>query len=138
MKKFIGFYITILSALASLVGVAAYAVNCRTNYFLSQGMSPAVMGGAIAAVAVQIVYLIATKNGHQTWTDLLAVVPPVLMVVATVTLLSVRVNGIAAIMTFESNAQNLSDLSSAIVAIAACAAAIVVGVLASFFDTVRE
>ena len=131
MKKFIGFYITILSAIASVVGAAAYAVNCRTNYFLSQGMNPAVMGCAIAAVAVQIVYLIVTKNGHQTWTDLL-------MVVATVTLLSVRVNGIAAIMTFESNAQNLSDLSSAIVAIAACAAAIVVGVLASFFDTVRE
>ena len=138
MKKSIGFYLTILSAIAGVVGAAAYAVNCGTNYFLSLGVNPTVMGCIVVAIVLQAAYILLTWKGHKIWSDVLAVIPPVLLIVATVTLVGVRVNGIAAIMTFESNAQNLADMSSAIVAIAAGVIATLIGVLASFFDTVKE
>lgn len=138
MKKSIGFFMTILSAAAAAVGAVAYFMNCRTNYFINLGVNPVVMGCAVAAIVLQIVYIVVTQKGHQLWNDVLAVIPPVLLIVATITLVSARVNGIAAIMTFENNAQNMADLTSAIVGIAACLIAAVVGIVASFFDTVKE
>lgn len=138
MKKSIGFFMTILSAAAAAVGAVAYFMNCRTNYFINLGVNPVVMGCAVAAIVLQIVYIVVTQKGHQLWNDVLAVIPPVLLIVATITLVSARVNGIAAIMTFENNAQNMADLTSAIVGIAACLIAAVIGIVASFFDTVKE
>ena len=138
MKKSIGFFMTILSAAAAVVGAVAYFMNCQTNYFINLGVNPVVMGCVVAAIVLQIVYIAVTQKGRQMWTDALAVLPPVLMIVATVTLAGTRINGIAAIMTFENNAQNMADLSSAIVGIAACLIAVIIGVAASFFGTVKE
>ena len=138
MKKSIGFFRAILSAAAAAVGAAAYFMNCRTSYFINLGVDPVVMGCAVAAILCQVVYLVVTRNGHALWSDALAVASPVLLIVAAVTLVGSRINGIAAIMTFENNAQNMADLTSAIVGIAACLIAAIVGIAASFFDTVKE
>lgn len=138
MKKSIGFYLTILSALAAFVAAAAYVVNCNTDYFIGLGVSPVVMCCLIAAIALQIAYLILTRNGHRMWNDILAVLPPVLLIEAVVTLINVRTNSFAAIMTFENNARNMADMTSAIVSIAACVMAVLISILASFFDTVKE
>ena len=124
MKKSVGFFMTILSAAAAAVGAAAYFMNCRTNYFINLGIDPVVMGCAVCAIVLQAAYIIVTQKGNQLWTDILAVLPPVLLIVAT--------------MTFENNAQNMADLTSAIVGIAACLIATIVGIAASFFDTVKE
>ena len=138
MKKSAGFFMTVLSAAAAAVGAAAYFLNCRTNYFVNLGVNPVVMGCAIAAILCQVVYLVATRKGHALWSDVLAVLPPVLLMAAAITLAGARVNGIAAIMTFENNAQNMADLTSAIGGIAACLAAAVTGIIAAFFDTVKD
>lgn len=138
MKKSAGFYMTILSAAAAVVGAAAYFMNCRTSYFVNLGLNPVVMGCAVAAILCQAAYLAVTQKGHALWSDVLAVLPPVLLMVAAITLVSTRVNGIAAIMTFENNAQNMADLTSAIVGIAGCLIAAVAGMIAAFFDTVKE
>jgi hypothetical protein len=53
---------------------------------------------------------------------------------ALLTLVNSRVNGIAAIMTFENNAANMADLQSALVAIGALAAAALLACLAAFFS----
>ena len=127
MKKSAGFFMTIISAAAAVVGAVAYFVNCRTNYFVNLGLNPVVMGCAVAAILCQVVYLVVTRNGHALWSDILTVAAPALLMVAAITLVGARVTGIAAIMTFENNAQNMADLSSAIV-----------GIAASFFDTVKE
>ena len=124
MKKSVGFFMTILSAAAAAVGAAAYFMNCRTNYFINLGIDPVVMGCAVCAIVLQAAYIIVTQKGNQLWTDILAVLPPVLLIVATITL--------------ENNAQNMADLTSAIVGIAACLIATIVGIAASFFDTVKE
>lgn len=138
MKKSAGFFMTVISAAAAVVGAAAYFVNCRTNYFVNLGLNPVVMGCAVAAILCQVVYLVVTRNGHALWSDILAVAAPALLMVAAITLVGARVTGIAAIMTFENNAQNMADLTSAIVGIAGCLIGSVAGIAASFFDTVKE
>ena len=114
-------------------------MNCKTNYFINLGVNPVVMGCLIVAILLQCLYGgVATRQGHALWSDMLAVISPVLLIVAAITLAGSRINGIAAIMTFENSAQNMADLASAIVGIAACLIAAVVGIVASFFDTVKE
>lgn len=51
---------------------------------------------------------------------------------------NVRVNGIAAVMTFENNARNMADLTSAIVGIAGCLVAAIVSIVSAFFDVSKE
>lgn len=139
MKKLTGgFYLTILSAIAAIVGLTSYLVNCGTDYFMNLGVSPVVAGCVGAAIVIQIVYVIAAQKGQKPWMDILPVVSSVLLVVAVVMFLSVRVNGIASIMTFENNAQTMSDLTSAIVGIACCLAAAVVSIISSFFDIRKD
>lgn len=138
MKKSVGFFLTVISAAAAVVGAAAYFMNCKTDYFINLGVNPVVMGCAVAAIVLQVVYIAATQKGHALWSDALAVIPPVLLIIATITLVGARVGSIASIMTFENNAQNMADLTSAIVGVAACLIAAVVGIAASFFDTVKE
>lgn len=137
MKKSVGFFMTALSAVAAAVGAVAYFMNSKTNYFINLGVNPVVMGCVAAAILLQIFYLVVTGRGHQMWSDVLAVLPPALLMVSTITLAGTRISGIASIMTFENNAQNMADLTSAIVSIAACLIAAVIGIAASFFDTVK-
>ena len=138
MKKDIGLYLTSLSAVAAVVCVTAYVVNCGTDYFVNLGMDPAVLICAIAAIILEVVYLIVTRKGYKVWSDVLPVLAPVLLIVATLLIVNVRVNGIAAIMTFEGNAQTMADLTSALVGIIAGLIATIAGIIASFFDTVKE
>jgi len=138
MKKSVGFFMTILSAAAAVVGAAAYFMNSKTNYFINLGLDPVVMGCIAAAVLLQVVYIVVTQKGHQLWSDVLAVLCPALLMVATIILTGTRISPIASIMTFENNAQNMADLTSAIVSIAACLIAVIIGIAASFFDTVKE
>lgn len=138
MKKAIGLYLTSLSAVAAVVCVTAYVVNCGTDYFVNLGMNPAVLICTIAAIILEVVYLIVTRKGYKVWSDVLPVLAPVLLIVATLLIVNVRVNGIAAIMTFEGNAQTMADLTSALVGIIAGLIATIAGIIASFFDTVKE
>lgn len=138
MKKSIGFYATILSAAAAAVGAIAYVINCGTDYFVNLGMNPVILGCIIAAVVVDVLYIVVTQNGHQMWSDIFPVAASVLLMVATLLFVGARVNGIASIMTFEGNAKTMADLTSAIVGIAGCLIATIVGVVASFFDTVKD
>ena len=62
----------------------------------------------------------------------------VTITVALAYFIQARVNGIAAIMTFTNNAQNMKDLSSAIVAIAALAIAMILNMVASFFAVHKD
>lgn len=138
MKKAIGLYLTSLSAVAAVVCVTAYVFNCGTDYFANLGMDSAVLICAIAAIILEVVYLIVTRKGYKVWSDVLPVLAPVLLIVATLLIVNVRVNGIAAIMTFEGNAQTMADLTSALVSIIAGLIATIAGIIASFFDTVKE
>ena len=138
MKKSLGLYLTALAAIAAVVSIAAYVVNCGTDYFMSLGTDPAVLGCIIAAIAADVVYIAVTWKGHRMWSDILPVAAPALLTAAVLLFANSRIYGIASIMTFDGNAQNMADLASVFVSIAAGLIAVIVGVVAAFFDTVKE
>ncbi len=136
-KQGAGFYLTAITAIASVVGFAFYMINCGTNYFKSLGTSPMIIGCTLVAIAAQVVYLLLAQNDSIA-ADVLPVLSGVTLVVALTSFVSSRVNGIAAIMTFTNNAQNMADLSSAIVAIAALAIAMILNMVAAFFAVRKD
>lgn len=130
----IGFYTTGLSFVAGVVALVFYMINAKTDYFANLGVSPVVVGCTVVAVGAQLVLLVLSKQEQPIWMDLAAVAAPVLLMVAFINLTGSRVNGIASIMTFENNAQTMSDLTSAIVSMAALLIACLIGIVSSYFN----
>ena len=133
-KKSVGFITTILTLLVTAAGLVAYLINTGTIYFSNLGKSPVIIGCLAAAVAALIGWMALAPAGRAGWADGLAPLAPVLTMIALMQLLNSRVNGIASIMTFTKNAQNMADLSSCIAAIALLAAAVLTGMLNAFLD----
>lgn len=130
----IGFYTTGLSFVAGVVALVFYMINAKTDYFANLGVSPVVVGCTVVAVVAQLVLLVLSKQEQPIWMDLAAAAAPVLLMVAFINLTGSRVNGIASIMTFENNAQTMSDLTSAIVSMAALLIACLIGIVSSYFN----
>ena len=130
----IGFYTTGLSFVAGVVALVFYMINAKTDYFANLGVSPVVVGCTVVAVVAQLVLLVLSRQEQPIWMDLAAVAAPVLLMVAFINLTGSRVNGIASIMTFENNAQTTSDLTSAIVSMAALLIACLIGIVSSYFN----
>ncbi|WP_291245220.1 hypothetical protein [Fournierella sp.] len=130
----IGFYTTGLSFVAGVVALVFYMINAKTDYFANLGVSPVVVSCTVVAVVAQLLLLVLSKQNQPIWMDLAAVAAPVLLMVAFINLTGSRVNGIASIMTFENNAQTMSDLTSAIVSMAALLIACLIGIVSSYFN----
>ncbi|OUN83940.1 hypothetical protein [Gemmiger sp. An50] len=130
----IGFYTTGLSFVAGVVALVFYMINAKTDYFANLGVSPVVVGCTVVAVVAELLLLVLSKQNQPIWMDLAAVAAPVLLMVAFINLTGSRVNGIASIMTFENNAQTMSDLTSAIVSMAALLIACLIGIVSSYFN----
>lgn len=130
----IGFYTTGLSFVAGVIALVFYMINAKTDYFANLGVSPVVVGCTVVAVVAQLVLLVLSRQEQPIWMDLAAVAAPVLLMVAFINLTGSRVNGIASIMTFENNAQTMSDLTSAIVSMAALLIACLIGIVSSYFN----
>ena len=133
-QNVIGFYTTGLSFVAGVIALVFYMINAKTDYFANLGVSPVVVGCTVVAVVAQLVLLVLSKQEQPIWMDLAAVAAPVLLMVAFINLTGSRVSGIASIMTFENNAQTLSDLTSAIVSMAALLIACLIGIVSSYFN----
>ena len=136
-RALFGSIMTVITIVAAVVGLINYITNSNTNYFAGLGKDPVVIGCAVVAIAALALWLVL-GNPKTAWTDILPVAAPALLIVAALTLVNSRINGVAAIMTFENNAQNMADLQSAIVAIAALVAAAVLAALNAFFDVKKE
>lgn len=130
----IGFYTTGLSFVAGVVALVFYMINAKTDYFANLGVSPVIVGCTVVAVVAELLLLVLSKQNQPIWMDLAAVAVPVLLMVAFINLTGSRVNGIASIMTFENNAQTMSDLTSAIVSMAALLIACLIGIVSSYFN----
>ncbi|MCD8342703.1 MAG: hypothetical protein LUC87_11265 [Clostridiales bacterium] len=137
-NKSAGFLMTIITLIVSVVGLVAYLVNTGTSYFSNLGVSPVVAGCAGAAVAALLVYLIVDGKSNKTWADILPVAASALLMISAIMLVSVRVAGIASIMTFENNASNMSDMTGAIIAIAVLLVAAILSIVSAFFDVSKE
>ena len=133
-----GLIITCLAAIAALVGVIAYVVNTGTNYYAKMGVDATVLILLIVGVVAELLTIVIGLRGSSIVGDVLPVVGSVLLTAGVVMLLNARVNNLAAVFTFENSAANMADTTSCIVAIAACVVAMLVSILASFFDITKE
>ena len=138
-KQSAGFYITVLTVILAGAGTAFYLINCNTSYFSGLGVDKGLVSYLIIAIVLEIALIVGSQIlGSKAYLDILPVASAILLVVALVTFISLRVNSIAAIMTFENNAQTMADLSSAITGIVLCLLAVLFGIIASFFNIVKE
>ncbi|WP_099467652.1 hypothetical protein [Konateibacter massiliensis] len=138
-KQAAGFYLTVIAVILAAAGIVFYLINCNTAYFVNFGVKGSVIACAVIAIVLEIAFIAAsTLAGEKNYFDILPVASAVLLVTALVTFISSRVNSIASIMTFENNAQTMSDLSSAIIGMVLCLLAVIVSVTASFFKVVKE
>ena len=138
MKRAIfGSIMTVITIVIAVVGLANYIMNSNTTYFSGLGKDPLVIGGAALGIAALVLWLVLGEP-KASRKDILPMLAPVCLIVAALNLVNSRINGVAAIMTFENNAQNMADLQSAIVAIAALIAAAVLAVFTAFFDVKKE
>lgn len=138
-KQSAGFYLTALSAVLAVVGIAFYLVNCKTAYFANFGVNAVVVACAVLAVAVQIALIAASQvMGGKKALDVLFIAAAVLLAVAFVTFVGARVASIATIMTFENNASTMADLTSALVGLVCMVLAMVASIAASFCKVVKS
>lgn len=138
MKRAIfGSIMTVITIVAAVAGLVNYITNSNTTYFAGLGKDPVVIGCTVIGIAALVLWLVLGEP-KASWKDILPVAAPACLIVAALTLVNSRINGVAAIMTFENNAQNMADLQSAIVAIAALVAAAVLAALTAFFDVKKE
>ena len=138
MKRAIfGSTMTVITIAAAVAGLVNYITNSNTTYFAGLGKDPVVIGCTAAGIAALVLWLVLGE-ARASWKDILPVAAPACLIVAALTLVNSRINGVAAIMTFENNAQNMADLQSAIVAIAALVASAVLAAFTAFFDVKKE
>lgn len=138
-KQSAGFYITILTALLTAISLIAYLINCNTEYFATSGVNAGIVVLLAVGIILEAVYIgVSNKMGQKEYFDIIPVLCGAVLILAFVLYLPERVSSIATIMSFEKNAQTMSDLSSAIVAMAACLLAAIFNIAGSFFWIVKE
>ncbi|WP_418537255.1 hypothetical protein [Gemmiger sp.] len=130
-KKGAGLILSLLTAIAGVVGLVFCMVNANTDSFRAVGTSPIVIGCAVIAI-LALVLRVVLDNKLALAADAMSVVAGITLVVAAVQFISPRVNTIASIMTFTNNAQTMADLSSAIYGTAALLIAVVLNIIAAF------
>lgn len=124
-KQSVGFYFAALAVIAAVVATVFYLINCNTAYFSNLGVNAVIVGCLIVAIVLELVYIIGyNKVGVSLVMDVLPLVCGALMMVAFAQFITARVNSIATILSFERNAQTMSDLSSAIIGMICCFVAI--------------
>lgn len=134
-KQSIGFYTTVLSCIAMIVGIAYYLCNCKTKYFSNLGINKTVVVCGVIAIIGLVAYMILNEMDRSSLiSNFLPIVCGVLMMIAVVAFIGSRVYGIASIITFENNAENMADLTNAFTGMIWCVAAVVLQMISSFFN----
>ncbi len=138
-KQSVGFYFGALTVIVSLVSIVTYMGNCGTDYFKSLGTNNTVVACLVAAAICEAIYIIGNEVvGDKMVLDILPLATAVLIAIGTVTFVSTRVNGMAAIMTFNNNASTMADFNNTVTAIVFCAVALVLSIVTSFMSVVKE
>lgn len=136
-KKGAGFILTLLTAIAGVVGLVFCMVNANTDSFRKIGTSPVVIACAVIAIAALVLRIVLDGKQHMA-ADVMSVIVGITLVVAAAQFISPRVNTIASIITFTNNAQTMADLSSAIYGTAALLIAVVLNIIAAFTQVTKE
>ena len=115
-KQTAGFYISLLTVLTTVISIIFYLINCKTEYFANYG---------------------SNKKEMKKYFEIFPIIGGAVLMIAFVLFLNARVSSIATILSFQKNAQTMSDLSSAIAAMGCCFAAAVFNMIGAFFKVVK-
>lgn len=138
-KQAAGFYITVLTAALAVASVVSYLINCRTDYFSKMENHFGLVVCILIAVVIDIIYIVGVnKKGPEKYFDVVPVVCGVLFMVAFALFMVARVSSIATILSFEKNAQTMSDLTSAIVGMVTCFLAAILNIAGAFCKVVKN
>ncbi len=138
-KQSAGFYLNVLAIILGIIGLVRYFANCKTAYFSNLGTDTKVIVALILGIIALAVFVAGYEVlGNKILLDVCPVVAAMAFTVATIVFVSTRVNGIAAIMTFNNNASTMADLNHTITSIVFCAAAMLLTIIGSFFKIVKE
>ena len=138
-KKFsAGAVVACIAGVLAIVGLIAYLVNTKTNYYAKMGVNAGVVICLIAAAVCSLIRLFFGQNGKPVWADLFPVAAAVLATIGFMFLINARVNNLAAVFTFENNAANMADTTSCFVAIGACLLAMIFAIASAFSDTAKK
>lgn len=137
-KQSVGFYFAALTVIAAVLATIFYLINCNTDYFSNLGVNGVIVACLVIGIILELAYIVGyNKAGASLLMDALPVVSGALLMVAFAQFISARVNSIATILSFERNAQTMSDLSSAIVGMVCCFVAILLNIIGSYFKIVK-
>lgn len=136
-KMSVGSYVAIITIIAAVVGLVYAMINAGTTSFTKVGTSPVVIGCAVVAIVILVLYIVLGSK-ESIIRDVMPVIAGVALMVAAAQFIIPRVNTIASIMTFTSNDQTMADLQSAIIAEAALLAACVINMIGSFLPAARS
>ena len=136
-RSYFGTIVSLLAVCAACVGLIAYMMNAGTTYFVGLGKNTLVICSLIVGILALLLW-VAMGEAKVTWKDILPLAAPSLFMFGFLTLLNSRINGIAAIMTFEANEANMADLKSALVALVAMAIASLLACIAAFANVKKQ
>ena len=132
-RSIIGTLITGICTIVGMIGLSMYIINSNTNYFSGLGKSVPIILCTVLGIAALLAWCVLgdDRGGIK---DILPIAAPSFFTIAFVTLLNSRINGIAAITTFEANEQNFADMQSAIMAMVFLIIAAVLSAINAFFE----
>lgn len=142
-RQAFGFYVTILAAVAAIVGLVFYFINSHTATFGNIALNRLTIAGSVVAIVLMVVRVALeqpklTNPVSSTVADICCVITSVLLMCSTAVFICDRVNTVASVISFAQNAQSTADLQSIIVGVAAMAAATVLSIIASYFGMCRK
>lgn len=137
-KQAVGFYFTLLTVVATIASLVLYLINCKTQYFSNIGINNGIIVLLILVSIVEIAYIVGSnKSNINQYFEVLPIIGGILLMIAFVLFLNARVSSIATILSFQKNAQTMSDLSSAIAAMICCFVAALLNMVGAFFKAVK-
>ena len=131
MKKYAGNLLPLIALVMGGLSLGFYLFNCRTNYFAAFGVNRLVAGYLFAGIVLELVFLLVRRKMDKIG-DILVMIVPSCFMAALIYFIGARATETAYILTFQSNANNLADLRSALIGIVCCAVAVIFSVVAGF------
>lgn len=136
-KMSAGSYVAIITIIAAVVGLVYAMINSGTDSFSKIGTSSMVTGGIVVAIIALVIYIVLGQKQSMI-ADAMPVIAGAALMIAAAQFIIPRVNTIASIMTFTSNAQTMADLQSCIVAEAALVVAAVINMVGAFLPVSKN
>jgi hypothetical protein len=139
-KQSIGSFLSIITIILSLIGMAIYISNGNSNYYHDFNSRVVIL--SVVAMAIEVVLMVMVRAvGEKQWLDVIYIAVPVLLAVAMITFLSSRIESAGIILGSsleQGNMEAIRALTQAFIGIGVYLLAIIACMTGSFFSQLRN